>query len=336
MREMNQLHRPSARTLRLGEDRLLTADVSKPCGYTCQRRVKAIIIRVPTCGHDLDRPWHMALGIGPSESCDNMTESMTYTKDDLDQIQTEYKRLPGKCDSLFWDYYAAGQRFDIERAREYAHHGFCRRLKTLEHCIVRIFETIPPDYARQPDEPQLLDVTIFLQAFVFNVYGCIDNLAHIWVQERKVKKPDGREVSNSAVGFGKNNSDVLNSLPNEFRGYITSFEHQRWYRTIGDFRNALAHRIPPYIPPFVVRREDMSKFNRVGSLVDDAVERGNYAEACKLMNEQQRIGIFVPGVTHSFAEGSRPILFHAQVLADFNTVAEVARRLLRELCGWSQ
>ena len=149
------------------------------------------------------------------------TESMTYADDELDQIQTDYKMLPGKCDRLFRDYHAAGQRFDVERAREYAHHGFCRRLKTL----------------------------------------------------------------------------------------------------------------PLYIPPFVVRSEDMNELNRVGYLASDAVESGDYSGAYNLMDEQRRIGEVVPAVSHSFAEGSRQILFHAQVLADFNTVAKVARRLHSELCG---
>ncbi len=261
------------------------------------------------------------------------TESMTYADDELDQIQTEYEMLPGKCDRLFRDYHAAGQRFEVERVREYAHHGFCRRLKTLEHCIVRIFETIPADCTRQPEEDQLLDVTIFLQGFIFNVFGCIDNLAHIWVEEKRVKKPNGKEVPDSAGGFGEKNSDVLKSLPEGFRRYITSSEHQQRRRQIGDFRNALAHRIPLYIPPFVVRSEDINELNRVGYLASDAVESGDYPGACNLMDEQRRIGEFVPAVSHSFAEGSRQILFHAQVLADFNTVAKVARRLHSELCG---
>ena len=261
-----------------------------------------------------------------------MTESMDYTKDELAQIQTEYERLPEKCERLFHDYFSAGKRFNVERAREYAHHGFCRRLKTLEHCITRIFETIAPHYTGQPDEPQLLEVTIFLQAFVFNVFGCIDNLAHIWVQEKMVMKPEGKELPDSMVGFGKKNSTVLDSLPAEFRDYITSTEHRTWYSEIIGFRHALAHRIPPYIPPFVVKDEDKGKFNEVGSLINDALERGDFADACKLMDEQRQVGTFVPAVAHSFAERSRPILFHAQVLADFNTVVEVARRLHTELC----
>ena len=172
-----------------------------------------------------------------------------------------------------------------------------------------------------------------VQGFIFNVFGCIDNLAHIWVEEKRVKKPNGKEVPDSAVGFGEKNSDVLKSLPEGFRRYITSSEHQQRRRQIGDFRNALAHRIPLYIPPFVVRSEDMNELNRVGYLASDAVESGDYPGACNLMDEQRRIGEFVPAVSHSFAEGSRQILFHAQVLADFNTVAKVARRLHSELCG---
>jgi hypothetical protein len=34
---------------------------------------------------------------------------------------------------------------------------------------------------------------------------------------------------------------------------------------------------------------------------------------------------------HSLAEGSKPIIFHPQLISDFNTVDEMARELLVEL-----
>lgn len=257
---------------------------------------------------------------------------MTYSNDQLEKIQTEYNRLSAKCDRLIRDYSRAGNGFAIERAREYTHHGFCRRLMTLEHCIVRVFETIPPDSTRQPNEHQIHDVTAFLQAFIFNVFGCIDNLAHIWVQERNVKKPDGTELPDSAVGFGRKNREVLNSLPARFESYITSPEYLQWCRIVGGFRNALAHRIPPYIPPFVVQKKDLSRFNEMGHLVEKAIDRGEFSDAYYLRKQQNEIGVFVPGLTHSFSEKSPSIWIHPQLLADFNTVEEVAQRLLDELC----
>ena len=253
---------------------------------------------------------------------------MIYENSALDQIQREYERLQGKCHSLLWNYQRAGTRFAVERAREYAHHGFCRRLRTLECCIVRIFETIPPDCTRQPDESQLLDVTIFLQAFYLNVFGCIDNLAHIWVQEKKVTRPEGRELPNSAVGFGQKYSEVWCSLSDDFRNYISGPTFQEWYRVIGDYRHALTHRISLYIPPFRVDSKDISKFNKIESNIDAAVDRGNYSDALDLRKQQEALGDFVPGMTHSFTEGACPLLFHPQVLADFNTVEELAIKLL--------
>jgi hypothetical protein len=41
--------------------------------------------------------------------------------------------------------------------------------------------------------------------------------------------------------------------------------------------------------------------------------------------------VFSPVMTHSFGENTNHIVFHAQILADFNTVEELGRIMLEEL-----
>jgi hypothetical protein len=42
---------------------------------------------------------------------------------------------------------------------------------------------------------------INIQAFVFNVFGSIDNLAWIWVQEKSLAKEDGSAIPSAWVGL---------------------------------------------------------------------------------------------------------------------------------------
>jgi hypothetical protein len=52
-----------------------------------------------------------------------------------------------------------------------------------------------------------------------------------------------------------------------------------------------------------------------------------------LLEEQLKLGTFIPLVQHSFAEGAKPVMFHPQMLADFMTIHDLARRILAELDG---
>ena len=63
----------------------------------------------------------------------------------------------------------------------------------------------------------------------------------------------------------------------------------------------------------------------------EAAAKHDHAEYDRLAGEQMKLGRFRPWVQHSFEEKAKPIVFHAQMLADFNTVDELARKMLTEL-----
>jgi hypothetical protein len=139
-----------------------------------------------------------------------------------------------------------------DRAKEHALHGFARRLGTLVRCIDRVFEILPPDREDIPSRDEVVDATINIQAFVLNIFGCLDNLAWIWVCETDVRSKDGSELAPEEIGLGKGNKQVRRSFLPPFRSYLDSLES--WFTHIKEFRDALAHRIPLYIPPSSSRR----------------------------------------------------------------------------------
>jgi hypothetical protein len=63
----------------------------------------------------------------------------------------------------------------------------------------------------------------------------------------------------------------------------------------------------------------------------EAATKHDFAEYDRLAGEQMKLGRFRPWVQHSFEENAQPIVFHAQMLADFNTVDELARKMLMDL-----
>jgi hypothetical protein len=87
---------------------------------------------------------------------------------------------------------------------------------------------------------------INIQAFVFNVFGSIDNLAWIWVREKGLAMDDGLPIPNAWVGLGKKNRFVRHSFSTEFQEFLKGLND--WFDHLDDFRHALAHRIPLYYP----------------------------------------------------------------------------------------
>src|SRR5579872_1863144 len=61
------------------------------------------------------------------------------------------------------------------RAKEHALHGFSRRLGTLIRAINMVFDNLPPELDEIPARESVVDATIAIQAFVLNVFGCLDN-----------------------------------------------------------------------------------------------------------------------------------------------------------------
>jgi hypothetical protein len=219
------------------------------------------------------------------------------------------------------------RRYKNERAGEHATHGFSRRLGTLVRAIDQVFKILPPEREDIPKRDEVVDATIAIQSFVLNVFGCLDNLAWIWVHEKEVKDKGGKELDAKKVGIG--GRVVRRSFTNEFRAYVDS--RQEWFEFLKDFRDSLAHRIPLYIPPFIVSPETIDEYNRLEKAVGEAFQKGDVEAYDRLRAEQEKLGRFRPWMTHSRFEEAPSVVFHTQMLSDYVTVDEFGRTMLEEL-----
>lgn len=219
------------------------------------------------------------------------------------------------------------RKYKSDRAREYAMHGFCRRLGILVRAIDRVFEGLPPERECIPGLNEVLDATIAIQSFVFNTFGCLDNLAGIWVHEKDVRSKDGTELDPKWIGFG--NKQVRSSLSNEFRAYLDS--RQKWFDHLKNFRDALAHRIPLYIPPAIATAETVDEYNKLEQASGEAQQRGDFEEYDRIQSKQQEFVVFRPWMTHSQYESAPAVVFHPQLLQDYVTIDECGQRMLEEL-----
>lgn len=239
-----------------------------------------------------------------------------------------HRRMALACETLEIQRAFLTHHFQSERANEFAAHGLGRRLKSILHCVSRTFELIPIDGLR-PGPNAVMDATAFLQSFIFNVFGAIDNIAHIWCAERAIKDSRGAMIPDRMIGLGKINKLVRASLSNEFHARLLELEE--WFIYIEGYRHALAHRIPLYIPPYMVTPDEAQKFQELNENLNAARLESDWERINALWAEIDSLGTFQPCFVHSFGEGATPIMFHSQVLNDQATILELCSLMLVEL-----
>jgi len=222
-----------------------------------------------------------------------------------------------------------GVSYSSPIAREFALHGFCRRWRLLRRAVENVFRLLPLDHDEIPSDETRIDATINIQAIVFNVFGSLDNLAWIVVHERPITDKTGALIHRSKVGLGPKCKEVRQALSPDMKDYLESIS--RWFDGLEDFRHALAHRIPLYVPPYTVDPSRAQDYENLSIQMDIAMREMDLETHKRLAAEQLNLAKFQPLYTHSLSEGAHQMVLHAQVLADFNTVNEIGNRMLVEL-----
>lgn len=242
----------------------------------------------------------------------------------LDELAKERAELPPALRKLKAAY--AGRAWANEKAKEYAQHGLCRRLSIMVHMLETVFELLPPDQDAIPESTTVMDATACIQNFVINAFGCLENLAWIWVLEKNVRGKGGAELGRYDIGLGK--PHVLKSFSPEFKTFLDG--NQDWLGHLVDFRDGLAHRIPLYIAPYVIEEAASEQHKALDAAAIAALIAGDRVEYDRLRGEQRALGRFRPWMTHSVYEGAPTILFHKQMLHDYVTVDAYGWTLLEE------
>jgi hypothetical protein len=254
------------------------------------------------------------------------SDPIYFSQKTLDDIIKNYTTVVSQSQKLMEAYLL--RAYATEGGREYAVQGFARRISLLARCIRMVFEAIPPQQDGFPDKDQLHNAEIHIQAFVFNLFGAIDNLAWVWNFER-LTKADGSRLNKNKVGLRKKDAALRETMSPEFNTYLDTLD--KWFDLLVDFRDALAHRVPLYVPPYGLSPSKADAFNKLELQMNDAMKARDYATYDLLSAEQKKLVRFQPLMMHSLKEDSKLVPFHIQMLADFLTIDQLGWKMLDEL-----
>lgn len=157
------------------------------------------------------------------------------------------------------------------------------------------------------------------------MFGSVDNLAWVFVHERGLDA----KIPRGHVGLRKANVKVRAALSEEFQTRLDEMEG--WFGYVTEYRDALAHRIPLYIPPGAVPTRNLDKYNDLMMRMNRALNNLRPHEYERLSAEQSKLLMFQPMITHSVRETTGHFPFHIQMIADFLTIEELWQKMLVEL-----
>jgi hypothetical protein len=217
------------------------------------------------------------------------------------------------------------------KSAEHLSQGAGRRIGVLGHCITTIFKKFPPSAHRPLQRSDLYDVQIAHHAFVINLYGFFENLAWAFILRHGLEAEVG---GRKKIGLFLNSTQRL--LPPSIRDYLTSTTMVAWHNDyLKNYRDALAHRVPLYIPPSALTDADVVELNTIAQQEQEALNERKWDVLDDLRERKLSLGRPCLFFAHSYSddEDPRPIYLHPQILCDAKTVVDFVPTFLK---GWHE
>jgi hypothetical protein len=241
----------------------------------------------------------------------------------LDLVRYNAK-VRGELQELMLRNVIEGETLPDEGAREYLHRGVGRRLNIIHLAISQIYDLFPPSRQQPLAKSTLNEVQVYLHAFVVNLSGIFDCWAWAFILRHGLLSRVGgpRDV-------GMFLQKTQRFLPSDLKTYVATDPIKSWHEEyMKSFRDALAHRIPLYIPPSAYTSDDVRRFNELEQQKMEFLNVGNAEEAHRIMDEQEELGtaalVFMQELTSD--RNARPVFFHPQVNSDAATVVEFGNK----------
>ncbi|MDD3089221.1 MAG: hypothetical protein PHT95_04670, partial [Candidatus Omnitrophica bacterium] len=149
---------------------------------------------------------------------------------------------------------------------------------------------------------ELADICINLHAFFVNICGYCDNLAWTIVCEKGLdKKLNKMEINLFS-------EKIIGLMDEDMSKYLKAESMAKWQKEhLKDYRDALSHRIPLYVPPEMVNQES-----------------------------QEILEGPAPFYIHSLLGDNKYVVLHPQIIVDFKTVLEIGEKFSETLTGCSE
>jgi hypothetical protein len=248
---------------------------------------------------------------------------MTYTAEDASALDDTKRAVLLSLGELLTLSAIEGNDLPAGKARNFVHHGIGRRVTVLKRALGNIFEAFPPSLVEPLEMDDLADVQINLHAFVMNLYGFFDSCAWSFVLRHNIES----KIKNAA-NIGMFKRETRRYLPEPIKAFLDTKEMQDWHmHYLKNYRDALAHKIPLYIPPSTISPADGVRLAHIQSEKMENLVVRDTERYRVLQNEENSMSKPCFTFVHSFDDPSslKHIHLHPQLLSDAGVVIEFGR-----------
>lgn len=249
-----------------------------------------------------------------------------YPEKTIDELIEAQAKLSMDLQLLMVESIRQGNALPPSLAKEHLVNGAGRRLGALSHATDTIFSLFPLRAAKPIPRNDLADIQASLQVFLMNLYGLFENWGWAFVLRHDLEQAVG-----GRNGIGLFSRGTQKMLPRVLREYVTAEGFRSWHDNyLKSYRDALAHRIPPYLPPAMFTAEEGKRFNALESEKLDCLRQQNLDRLAEVELAQKEVGRPCWTFLHAFSEADppRPILLHGQLITDGLGVIECGQLFL--------
>ena len=236
---------------------------------------------------------------------------MFYPPEAVEAFERNHAAIQQELLAAYFGAVVFADRLTNPEAAGYMRHGVSRRLGLIRKSASNIFDLFPPSRTKPLSRESLEDITINLHAFVLHVNALQDNLA--WAYQLEF----GMGLPRMHVSLFRD--ELMLRLPQPVQEYLTGSGIADWHKEYStDFRDALAHRIPLYVPPSQLTAEEIKRSNELQTIFNDRVTAHDWDGVEAAQAEMNALGQACPQFLHCVTT-SKPVILHPQILADART-----------------
>ena len=119
----------------------------------------------------------------------------------------------------------------------------------------------------------------------------------------------------------------------KLKSWVEVLEQSDWFSYLIEYRDTLAHRIPLYIPPYLVPKSDVTRFMELRQRLDELQGDDDSPEILRIERQLMDIGNFVPVISHDVKETRFNVYFHVQLISDLRTILKISEWVREEIAN---
>lgn len=268
----------------------------------------------------------------------------TYNLDQVQNLMDKLHALRDAQPSIQMDLGVLAEQLTAPRAKTFALEALGRRLAVVERTVLNVFRTYPPDRSKVIGVEECTDIAIQLHAFAINVYAIFDNISWVCVLEA------GLDLAPGKIGPFKQECQA--ALPKNLQTYLNQDMVRKWFSDYGKvYRDATAHRIPPYLPSRVMTPEEVTLWRELDAESKQVLTEGAALVESEHINEflrrHERLesekgalgrNSLLIGLSLNGQDASPLVYLHPQLLCDWGLAQElilVFTKTMREEYKWA-